>query len=90
MKVWLVLMSGEVVMGWWFVNSLLMLLQPDRAKYLYCWPKFWDTPETTATVTLSRKKIRALGFVFAVASGTLLLAVLAPATAGLVLLHFKR
>jgi hypothetical protein len=89
MKAWLVLLSADAVMCWWFANSMLMLLRPDRAKYFLWWPQLRETAETPKTVVLPRKQIRTLGFVFAVASGTLLLAVLVPATAGLVLSHFK-
>jgi hypothetical protein len=90
MKVWLVLLSADAVMCWWFANSMLMLLRPDRAKYFLWWPQLRETAETPETVVLSRKKIRVLGFVFAVASGTFLFRVLAPATVGLFLLHFKK
>jgi hypothetical protein len=90
MKIWLVLLSADVAMAWWFINSLLMFFRPDSTKYLPGWPKFKETDGAQATVTLSRRRIRTLGLVFAVASGMFLLAVLAPATLGLVLSHFKR
>ena len=90
MKGWLVVLSADAIMCWWFANSMLMLLRPDRAKYFLWWPHLRETPETPETVVLPRKQIRRLGFVFAVASGTLLFRVLAPATVGLFLLHFKR
>jgi hypothetical protein len=90
MKVWLVLLAADAIMGWWFANSILMLLRPDRGKYLLWWPQLRETAETPETVVLPRKQIRILGFVFAAASGILFFAVLAPATLGLFLLHFKR
>jgi hypothetical protein len=90
MKAWLVLLSGDAVMCWWFANSVLMLLWPSRAKYFLWWPQLRETAETPETVVLPRKQIRTTGFVFAVASGTLLFRVLVPATVGLFILHFKR
>jgi hypothetical protein len=90
MKAWLVILGGDAVMCWWFANSMLMLLRPDQAKYFLWWPQLRERAETPETVVLPRKQIRITGFVFAVASGTLLLRVLAPATLGLFLLHFKR
>lgn len=90
MEGWLVLLAGDAVMCWWFANSVLMLLRPDRGMYFLWWPQLRETAETPETVVLPRKHIRILGFVFAVASGTLLFRVLAPATLGPFLLIFRR
>lgn len=90
MKVWLVLLSADAVMCWWFANSMLMLLRPGRAKYFIWWPELRETAETPETLVLPRKNIRIMGLVFAIASGTLLFRVLAPATVGLFLLHLRR
>jgi hypothetical protein len=90
MKVWLVLLSADAVVCWCFANSILMLLWPGQAKHFLWWPQLRETAETPETVVLPRKQIRITGLVFAVASGTLLFRVLAPATVGLFLLHLKR
>jgi hypothetical protein len=89
MKVWLVLSACDIVICWSFVNSVLMLLKPDRSKYLLWWPQFRAIPATAATVVLAQKKIRLLGFVFALGSGAFLFVVLVPATLGLILLNLK-
>lgn len=77
-------------MCWWFTNSMLMLLRPGQSKYFLWWPQLRENAETPETVVLPRKQIRLMGFVFVIASGTLLLRVLVPATVGLFLLHFTR
>jgi hypothetical protein len=56
MKIWLVVLSADAVMCWWFANSMLMLFWPGQAKYFLWWPHLRETAETPETVVLSRNK----------------------------------
>jgi hypothetical protein len=90
MKTWIGLITADAVMCWCFANSILMLLRPNVARGFVWWPQFRVTRETPVSVVLSAKKIRVLGLTFALASAAFLIAVLVPATVGLVLLHLNR
>jgi len=86
-KVWLVLLSVDVVMCWWFSNSLTMVLRPDELNGFVWWPRFCRIRITTA---LPRRRVQVLGFLGALSSGVFLLSVLLPATAGLILKSINR
>jgi hypothetical protein len=87
MKGWLVLLSADAVMSWWFANSLRMVLRPDEVNGFVWWPRFC---RISIPATLSRRRVQVLGFLGAVSSGVFLMSVLLPGTAGLVLKALKR